>query len=1092
MTTEFVKPEATATLTTAPAANKDMIIGWFSENLTTLATEEAQFNSTNGLVTTFCDFNTGGAFPLSYAQAAKDRGSALVIQWEPFDWNLPNNAQPAYAPARITAGDFDSYIESFFLQAEVWTNDESVLVVFAPEMNDAVYPWSGGYATPAQYIAMWKHVYNIKKAVAPNVWLIWNPINFGASSYTFEQFWPGAQYVDALGINGFNWSDQRVGSAGWQDSTAVFGFGYADSPIARIKALAGNLPWGIGMTGSAPDVPADFQPGGKYYDSYGSWVNDFPSNPPYEATASDWITQEGYMEMLMRRACDAGASFVNVFHVNKETDWRLTDTSRGRQMITRAKAWNPRITTRDNFVKSSAVLKITAGKVRLDENYSPYVMATFSVPLTSAQLLEQIDPRETQRVTVEANEGISGTERTYDLGIRSRTVNHRDRTIEIEAASDEILLHDRLNVSTSVNSTPRGYETSLRNICEWALAQVPTIPRNLEPNPRALSSGSSSAFRPRYGWTIAFVTSSTAPSALPFDNIARLTSIQTGSLAGRGFDSYGSPDSTNPGTTGSWIDSPVLTPGDIITISRYVRSNAGSTRWRIRVRFHDGEGNWIGASVNSANTAASSTWARPFLTTTVPDGAKYMAVHTTNVDALDWTTSSILDMTGIMTEASAQVRPWKDQALAPGTADMDLTASWDATNLMTNPTAGIHLEGWAGMGGTASRLSTGTFPPNTSLASAVRVTMNEGEGRGPYFNGGDVPTVAEGKYNVSIREKQLYRVSAYIRTSAPKTLRLGVQQRNSAGAIVGKNLHSANFVTTANTWHRLTFVFQAYPGAATVGVFSYLNDGVWNAGQTIDITGVIITEGTLDHTYFDGGTIVRPDLYSYSWNEDAHVSTSERRAHVVRRPELFDWTPGQSLFEFLQPLLNMAGLRLFCDENRVWRLVKPEEYDVPGYVVAQGGYNTTEGADIISRNDDTWADAVVVKYAWTDANGFTQTRYDAAGDPTGKAIFRELEREYPGPGAAQHILNSYTGRGRVQSVTALGQYAATPGQDVTINLPGTLTQTGKVRSVTFDLRSGLMDLETRGLTDVLSGAWATWNPTETWAEVSPTLLWKDA
>lgn len=550
-------------------------------------------------------------------------------------------------------------------------------------------------------------------------------------------------------------------------------------------------------------------------------------------------------------------------------------------------------------------LKISQGKVRLDENYSPYVTANFTVPLTSLELLEQIDPRNPQRVTVTTTEAVSGDTRTYNLGLRSRTVDHGAGTIDIELASDEILLHDRKHVATTADSTARQYETSLRAVCNWALGKV------------------------------------------------------------------------------------------------------GAT-------------------------------------------------------------------------------------LAPGTADADMTAAWDATNLQTNPTAGQNTTGWVGSGGTVTRINTGTWPESTGIGSAVRVTMTAGATGGPYFEGGDSASVAGGSLNVSIREKQLYRVSAWVRTSVSKSIRLSVQQRNSAGALAGTNRSGPAFTTTANTWHRLSFVVQAYPGASRMGVYAYLASGTYAAGQTVDITGVTITEGTLDHTYFDGGTPVRPDLYAYSWNDAAHLSTSERRAHVVRRPELFDWTPGQSLFDFLQPLINASGLRLFCDETRTWRLVDPAEYEVPGYVVAQTGHNATEGTDSITRNDDTWADAVVVKYVWTGADGETKSQYDIAGDPNGKTITREIEREYPGPGAAAAILASYEGRGRTQSVTVVGQYLATPGMDVTVNLPGTLTQTGKVRAVELDLGSGLNRIETRGLTDALAGSWILWDPDQTWAEVDPGLLWKDA
>lgn len=551
-----------------------------------------------------------------------------------------------------------------------------------------------------------------------------------------------------------------------------------------------------------------------------------------------------------------------------------------------------------------ADLTITQGKIALDENYSPYVTGRVTVPMTSEEVLEQIDPRNNQRVTVTATEAVSGISRTYDLQLRSRAADHKAQTIDLELASDELMLHDRVNVSTSVDNSPRQYESSLRAICTWGLGKIGAL-------------------------------------------------------------------------------------------------------------------------------------------------------------------------------------------LSPGSDNADLTATWNATNLQTNPSAGANLDGWTATGGTTSRI-TGTSVPGTSITTAVRGIMGAGQPGGLYFNGGDDSSIAGGVYNVRLSGKQLYRVSAWVRTSVSKTIRLSVQQRNSGNTPSGANLNGPDFTTTANTWHRLTYVFQAYPDTVRMGVYCYLTSGTWSASQTIDVTGVTVTEGTADTPSFDGNTTIRTDLYSYTWSGTPHLSTSERTAFFLRPPELFGWKPGQSLFDFLQPLINASGLRLFCDENRVWRLVDPTEYEVPGYVVAQAKHNATEGEDLITRNEDTWADAVVVIYSWTGEGGESKTAYDVAGDPTGKAVVRELDREYPGPGAAQHILNSLQGRGRTQTVTVLGQYGAAPGMDATISLPGTYTQTGKVRRVTFDLSSGLMDVETRGLTDALPGSWAEWDPSETWTEVTPTLKWKDA
>ncbi|RKS93717.1 hypothetical protein DEU37_1137 [Microbacterium sp. AG790] len=173
-------------------------------------------------------------------------------------------------------------------------------------------------------------------------------------------------------------------------------------------------------------------------------------------------------------------------------------------------------------------------------------------------------------------------------------------------------------------------------------------------------------------------------------------------------------------------------------------------------------------------------------------------------------------------------------------------------------------------------------------------------------------------------------------------------------------------------------------------------------------------------------------------------------------------------------------------------MVNPETHDVPGYVTVQEKYTATRGVDKITRNDDTWADAVVAVYEWDDADGNAQIAYDFAGSPTGKCVTVRYDREYPGSGAAAYALARLQGQGRTQEVTALSQYTATPGQDVTISLPETLPQTGKVREVVFDLRTGLMDLGTRGLTDAYPGSWALWNPTQVWSAVNSTLKWKDA
>ncbi len=764
-------------------------------------------------------------------------------------------------------------------------------------------------------------------------------------------------------------------------------------------------------------------------------------------------------------------------------------------------------------------LPISQGKVRLDENYSPYVTANFQVPLTSLDLLEQIDPRDPQRVTVKASSS-GHNDRVYSAWTEKRrnlagnptpasTTGWSSPASSGAATGTAAVTADGFTVTHATNTTP--YIFSTASTAGAVAGHVYAFRAKIKAKPSAGSSFTSVNVRPHKNTANVYYNLPT-PISVAADGVEREVAFYWTATAdipaGEAFNlSIVGNGGGLAGSVYSMRDVLIEDVGTVVPSTPPAEYFAPATSGELQQTRFTGTAN-ASASVLETRAITGSVWV-PEDERTFNLGLRSRTVdHGAGTVDIELASDEILlhDRKHVATTADSTARQYETSlravcswalgkvgaTLAPGTADADMTAAWDATNLQTNPTAGQNTTGWVGSGGTVTRINTGTWPEGTGIGSAVRVTMTAGATGGPYFEGGDSASVAGGSLNVSIREKQLYRVTAWVRTSVSKSIRLSVQQRNSAGALAGTNRSGPAFTTTANTWHRLTFVVQAYPGASRMGVYAYLASGTYAAGQTVDITGVQITEGTLDHTYFDGGTNVRPDLYAYSWNDAAHLSTSERRAHVVRRPELFDWTPGQSLFDFLQPLINASGLRLFCDETRTWRLVDPAEYEVPGYVVAQTGHNATEGTDSITRNDDTWADAVVVKYVWTDANGETKSQYDIAGDPNGKTITREIEREYPGPGAAAAILASYEGRGRTQSVTVVGQYLATPGMDVTVNLPGTLTQTGKVRAVELDLGSGLNRIETRGLTDALAGSWILWDPDQTWAEVDPGLLWKDA
>ena len=173
------------------------------------------------------------------------------------------------------------------------------------------------------------------------------------------------------------------------------------------------------------------------------------------------------------------------------------------------------------------------------------------------------------------------------------------------------------------------------------------------------------------------------------------------------------------------------------------------------------------------------------------------------------------------------------------------------------------------------------------------------------------------------------------------------------------------------------------------------------------------------------------------------------------------WAPGVSAWDYLQPLVQAAGLRLFCDEKRNWYLVTAS-YVSAGTIDLREAGTMTAATDSISRDDDLWADAVVITYTWTDALGATQLAYDTAS-VTGYSKVKHItkERPYPGAGAAAALLARTTARGRASEVSALSNYQTTPGQACTIVLNSFTTQAAYISSVTWAHPGDEMTIKTR-------------------------------
>lgn len=201
------------------------------------------------------------------------------------------------------------------------------------------------------------------------------------------------------------------------------------------------------------------------------------------------------------------------------------------------------------------------------------------------------------------------------------------------------------------------------------------------------------------------------------------------------------------------------------------------------------------------------------------------------------------------------------------------------------------------------------------------------------------------------------------------------------------------------------------------------------------------------------------------------------------------WEPGVTAWDYLRPMVDKVGLRLWCDEARNLYLAPPIDGTAGGLSLSDA--KVTRATDTLDRDGD-WFDAVVIRYRWTDVLGATQVAYDTASvDGYSKVRRLEVDRPFPGHGAAAALLARTRGRGRVFDLEAVSDYGATPGQALTATLPGTPIQTGLVSSVTWRLPGDRMQITTRDLIDTPATSWLFSPAGRRWSDIPVGTSWEE-
>ena len=421
--------------------------------------------------------------------------------------------------------------------------------------------------------------------------------------------------------------------------------------------------------------------------------------------------------------------------------------------------------------------------------------------------------------------------------------------------------------------------------------------------------------------------------------------------------------------------------------------------------------------------------------------------------------------------------------LAAGGPDSDFSVAADATNYVSNPAAAVDTSGWSA-NSTMDRRPASTWFDNFAK-TGFRLYG---------FTNDATKFMDYGWPNNTQFAGRTFLVRARLRTGTDLTnrgadagrLRVFYSTNGGQSFVTGP---SGVATTAIGATGDVSFLVSFPPGTNHVVLRAHHG---WGSGGIVIWSDFRVSEYTGDPTdigYFDGSTPTS-SLYLHEWDGPSGLARSNRRALIDRSPDLLNWQPGVNAWQFLEPITASVGLRLFCDEHRVWRLVRPDEYFVDGIVTA-AGFNTVEGTDTVTADDpEVFCTGVIVQFRWRDAKGVEREANDTAGTPQSVLVV-ELNRPYA-PGIAAAILTRRAGQGRVQDVYALADWTVTPAMQSQISLPGTVDQVGTLASVEWGLSTGLMRLGARGLTEAAAGTWLGWNASQQWGQVPDALTWEGA
>lgn len=195
----------------------------------------------------------------------------------------------------------------------------------------------------------------------------------------------------------------------------------------------------------------------------------------------------------------------------------------------------------------------------------------------------------------------------------------------------------------------------------------------------------------------------------------------------------------------------------------------------------------------------------------------------------------------------------QDSAPMSGACAGDSTAGQvTIVNLATNPSCESNVTNWTTNGGTGggaatiSQGSNGLYGSYTCMQTTT--TASTGAAGGPNI-------AAAGASNVSANTN--YTFSGYVRINKVQHVAISVRWLTSTGTAIGTDLtNTATIDTVGNVWQRTSYTLTAPANATQARYYFYVVAGGtnWNVGDTFEVDGVMVTQGSGLYNYGDGNS----------------------------------------------------------------------------------------------------------------------------------------------------------------------------------------------------------------------------------------------